>query len=385
MKTTIISQLTIKPEEYGEEIYEEVDWTSVDSEMTDGQRRFINGLVQYYQLESILELGVSAGGGTMVLLNAMENEGTLCSIDSATQFYRNEELPVGYYALERYGNLLNKRWNLITGQDPASVVEVMDKKFDFCVIDTYHHHPVEVLNFITVLPWLKDGAVVVMHDTAAFEWRTKATFLRMLAPRLLLSTVCAEKYIPDLPSGNMMVSNIAAWQISADTRKYCQNLFDILYLPWETSISKITCQSIRTLVSKYYSEKLLHYYEEAVRINISMFLDKQFGMFNFEEKFKKMRKDTVFYGAGRKMRELIEILEWSEGIFDFQIWDRRAESIQEINGHAVLKPDFNTHAKDGQVMTVIIESDEIFEEIRKQFEPLGYRVFHGLDKYMITC
>ena len=135
-------------------------------------------------------------------------------------------------------------------------MDTIDEKFDFCVIDTYHHHPVEVLNFIAILPWLNDGAIVVMHDTTAFEWRTKSTFLRMLAPRLLLSTVCAEKYIPDLPSGNMTVSNIAAWQVNVDTRKYCQNLFDILYLPWEVGISKKTYQSMSSLVQKHYSAQL---------------------------------------------------------------------------------------------------------------------------------
>ena len=212
MKTTKISKLSFLPEEYGKKIYEKIDWSVIDSEMTDGQRRFINGLVQYYKPNKVLELGVSAGGGTTVLLNSVESYGgILYSIDSAKQFYRNPDLPVGYCALEKYSDLLNRKWHLFVGQDPADVMDTIDEKFDFCVIDTYHHHPVEILNFIAILPWLNDGAVVVMHDTAAFEWRTKSTFLRMLAPRLLLSVVCAEKYIPDLPSGDMTVSNIAAW------------------------------------------------------------------------------------------------------------------------------------------------------------------------------
>lgn len=66
------------------------------------------------------------------------------------------------------------------------------------------------------------GAVVVIYDTTAFEWRTKSTFLRMLALRLLLSTVCVEKYIPNLFSENMTVSNIVVWQVNSDMRKYYQ-------------------------------------------------------------------------------------------------------------------------------------------------------------------
>lgn len=41
MKTTIISELPVLPEKYKLEVYEEIDWSGVDSEMTDGQRRFI--------------------------------------------------------------------------------------------------------------------------------------------------------------------------------------------------------------------------------------------------------------------------------------------------------------------------------------------------------
>lgn len=86
MKTTVISDLQMKPEEYRSEIYDRIDWSDIDSEMTDGQRRFIHGLIQYYEPEKVLELGVSAGGGTIVLLNAlMENaQAKLYSIDSAT-------------------------------------------------------------------------------------------------------------------------------------------------------------------------------------------------------------------------------------------------------------------------------------------------------------
>lgn len=48
----------------------------------------------------------------------MEMEGELYSIDCETQFYRNPELSVGYCALEKYSELLNKKWHLLAGQAP---------------------------------------------------------------------------------------------------------------------------------------------------------------------------------------------------------------------------------------------------------------------------
>ncbi|MEY8338952.1 class I SAM-dependent methyltransferase [Lachnospiraceae bacterium 62-35] len=383
MKAVSISDLPIVPEEYGKEIYERIDWTVVDSEMTDGQRRFINGLIQYYCPERVLELGVSAGGGTTVLLNALkENENAeLYSIDSASQFYRNPDLPVGYCAMEKYADLMNKKWHLLGGYDPAEIMEKLDEKFDFCVIDTYHHHPVEVLNFISILPWLNDGAIVIMHDTTVFEWRLKETFLQMLAPRLLLSAVCAEKYIPDLPSGNMTTSNIAAWQVSADTRKYCQGLFDILYVPWETPILKGTCQSINELVKKHYPSKMSEYYADAVRVNASMISVRQFGVFDCEEAYKTLREDTIFYGAGFQMRKLLTMLDLVNLEFKFDIWDRNADKIQKIEKHTVKTPILEKTEKINQTMIVMIESKEIFEEVREQFSSLGYILFHGLKEY----
>lgn len=383
MKTTIITRLPVIPEEYKREIYDEINWTEIESEMTDGQRRFISGLIQYYQPERVLELGISAGGGTVVLLNSLRStDGELYSIDSSEQFYRNKSLPVGYCALERYSDLLNRKWHLFPGKDPASIMDEIDIKFDFCVIDTCHYHPVETLNFISILPWLKDGAVVVMHDTAAFELCSKESFLRMLAPRLLLSTVCAEKYIPDLPTGNTVASNIAAWQVNADTRKYCQNLFDILYLPWEINISENVCQNVEEIVRKHYSDKLFNYYKEAVKINRSLLLKKEFEVFDFEEKYKKLEVDTVFYGAGFQMKNFLSLLNFNSIEFCFQIWDQNGDRIQKIGQYVVSLPDFNTVAKPGQEMIVMIESKEVYEEVRKQFESLGYSVFHGVKEYM---
>lgn len=145
-------------------------------------------------------------------------------------------------------------------------MDSINEKFDFCVIDTYHLHPVETLNFISILSWLNNGAVIVIHDTTVFEWRLKNVFLKMLASRLLFSVVCAEKYVPDLPSGGMNVSNIAACQINSDTKHYCQNVFDILYLPLEMLISRNTYNSVKNwsiniiaLICLYVMKRLYRY------------------------------------------------------------------------------------------------------------------------------
>lgn len=382
----IVSSLDFLAEEYESEIYNKISDLNLNSEMTEGQRRFISGLIRYYQPKNILELGVSAGGGTTVILNAIEDMDTkLHSIDVLEKVYREPEHKVGYIAEEKFAALLGKKWELHLGKDPAEVMKKIDTKFDFCIIDTLHSHPGEVLNFIAVLPWLEDDAVVVIHDTTVFELRFDYSFMRMLSPRILLSSVCAEKYIPNLPSGCpngiTNASNIAALQITPDTRKYARNLFDSLYLPWEANIEDKTLKELRKLVIEYYPSDYVKLFDEAIKVNMSIFSSKESGILGFEKRFRLIPEDTVFYGAGANMKKLLQRISYLDLNFNFSIWDKNAEHINEILGHKVEVPEEKMVNKRNMIVT--IDNFEVYNEIRHKYENLGYKVFHGLRDYFI--
>ncbi|MCL2078883.1 MAG: class I SAM-dependent methyltransferase [Oscillospiraceae bacterium] len=317
------------------------------------------------------------------LSNSLNPNWELFSIDCVTQVGSNPPLPVGYCAIERYSGLQNDKWHLLTGIDPAVAMETINRKFDFCVIDTEHRHPIETLNFISILPYLNDGAIVVVHDISIFMHgsKTNPQYIEWLAPRLLLSAVCADKYIPKTPG----VPNIAAFQVNADTRKYCQNLFDVLYLPWKTDIGAEVYSSTKAIVEKHYGEKMLRYFEEAVRINYSIPFDDKYYI-RLREAFDRLSKDTVFYGAGYRMRCFIRDLEFADTDikFNFPIWDIAADKIGQINGHPVTLPDIKSPAAPGQIMIIMIYDRDVADKLRAQFEPLGYRVFHGVGEYMVA-
>ena len=273
-----------------------------------------------------------------------------------------------------------KIWNLYIGE-PADVLRKLDLTFDFCIIDTMHAHPVEILNFIAALPYLSQGAITIMHDTTVYAWFDNVKvdcFMHMFAPRLLLASVCAEKLIPSLPSGNMDVSNIAAWQINKDTRKYSDNLFDVLFLPWEMMVGKVTIDAVEKVVREKYNSVLLSKYKEAVNLNRQIYLEKK-GSRKFSKMLSLLPANTIFYGAGRKMREILAILDVADIPFPFRIWDRDAEKIKSIYSKEVYFPDFNTVADKGQRLIVMIEDITIFEELRWLFSKLGYTVVHGVE------
>ena len=318
----------------------------------------------------------------MAILNAaMEYGGVVHSIDVTEKMYRKPFLPVGHCVKEQLGDEVDKVWTLHIGE-PAEVLRKLDLDFVFCVIDTLHAHPVETLYFISALPYLNNGAITIMHDTTVYAWMDNKhvdCFMKMFAPRLLLTSVCAEKLIPNLPSGNMNVSNIAAWQISEDTRKYCDNLFDVLYMPWEMDIADATIKAVEEIVAEKYKEDMLNKYHEAIRLNREMFVEAKCRKMGINKSHRDIPNNTVFYGAGSRMKELLSLFDEVNFDFEYKIWDKNFDKISTVGGKRVLAPNYEMRAEPGQLMVVMIEDKNIFNEIKTQFEKLNYTVYHGLN------
>ena len=45
-------------------------------------------------------------------------------------------------------------------------------------------------------------------------------------------------------------------------------------------------------------------------------------------------------------------------------------------------PDWDKKAQSSQVMIVMIENNEIYEDINKRFKKLGYILFHKIEGYL---
>ena len=252
-------------EEYCREISEKIDWSALHSEMSPIERRFVGGLLRYFTPANVLEVGVSLGGGTVNILNAIRDNpaASLVSIDRSKVWWNDNRTPVASDVFKTFPDLSEDKWRLILGKDPSEVLEPLGRVFDFAVIDTAHLHPVESLNFLCALPYLQDGAIVVLHDTSLMIRVRKC-----LASRVLLSSVSAEKCFPregDHP-GLGGVANIAALVISADTKKYISDVFEALMIPWAIfPESDIT--NVRAFLARHYDEYCLGVFDTAVGLN----------------------------------------------------------------------------------------------------------------------
>jgi predicted O-methyltransferase YrrM len=183
------------------------------SRMEGNQREFLNGVVRKFKPKKILEIGVAEGGSSIIILNAIKDlkNSHLFSIDLS----KNEM--IGYCVKNLFNNLSNK-WSLYTGNIPAKFMKKIGKNIEMAFIDSAHLEPGEILDFLIILPFLKEEAIIIFHDIA--NQITKAggkNTRRNWAPYKIFNMIRGNKFYP---SGN----NILTKEIGAINKKINKNI-----------------------------------------------------------------------------------------------------------------------------------------------------------------
>jgi len=235
------------------------------SEMNPDERTFLNALILRNKPEKLLELGVSAGGSSIVMLNSIKDfpKAKLYSIDLYENFYKGAERKTGYF-VDNYPHLKSK-WELFTG---GLALNFMDKSgisgsgIDFCLLDTAHTNPGEIFDFLMVLPFLKDNAIVVFHDTSYHVYNLlRKKYLygeRTITNSLLMSAIAGKKLLPVNHDGGDF-PNIAGIRINENTKKNLFEIFNLLTLKWCSLPSNEQEQEIILWFEKYYDTYYIDY------------------------------------------------------------------------------------------------------------------------------
>ena len=127
---------------------------------------FINGIIRKFKPKNCLEIGVSRGGSSIIILNAIKdiNDSRLISLDLNEDLYYNNGQKTGCNVKKYFPELAENKWKLFTGKQPHIFLEKLNMKFDFLFLDTTHLAPGELINIIEALPFLNENAIVVLHD-----------------------------------------------------------------------------------------------------------------------------------------------------------------------------------------------------------------------------
>jgi predicted O-methyltransferase YrrM len=226
------------------------------SEMTYKERAFINGIIRKTKPKNIVEIGVSAGGSSCVILNAIKDldNSKLYSFDYSTNWYKKTTDNI----TRKSGFLVDilmpdqkEKCEIFTGGVPSKFFNSLPSDgIDLCFIDSFHWNPGEHLNILEILPHLKNDAVVIFHDTVFHTFgkdpyaTTNGVALNSLpGKRIILKS---EK-TAGLANIGAVIINKQNWLE--------HNLFTNLSLPWShQEISKRDFDSLFHYFRQYYSK-----------------------------------------------------------------------------------------------------------------------------------
>jgi hypothetical protein len=230
--------------------------------MSNSDREFLNALILRRRPQKCLELGVSAGGSSVLMLNALKDiaDAKLYSHDYCPEYYRNPKLKSGFL-VDEYPEL-KKPWRLYTGGLVLRFLDEIGQNIDFCLIDAMHLNPGEILDFLMILPYLKSGALVVFHDIHLHASANVRQWWR-ITNNLLISAIHGQKFIPGgFFQGNKELAqfpNIGAVEIDENTRRNIFGLFNLLTIYWPYLPPQTDEEQIYAHLHKHYAEFYLNY------------------------------------------------------------------------------------------------------------------------------
>ena len=228
------------------------------SQMYSNQREFLNGIIRKFEPHKILEIGVKYGGSSIIILNAINDikYSKLYSIDL------NSEKNIGECVFKYFPQFL-KKWTLFKGNFASNFMQKIGNNIDLAFFDTSHLEPGEILDFLIVLPFLKEGAVVIFHDIAH---QITEGYKRMeWAPYIIFNGIRGHKF---LPSGNQILKHdIGAIQLEKNQFKYYKDYFRLLGGQWQYFPKEIYINQIRNFFKNYYDNECLMIFDEAITFN----------------------------------------------------------------------------------------------------------------------
>ena len=234
--------------------------------LTPDEQKFLNGIIRKIRPKKIVEIGVACGGSSAIILNSIKNinKAKLFSIDKLSYCYLIPTKKVGFIVEEKLPELMNK-WTLYKGNIISEVIETIGKEIDLVFLDTMHITPGEMLDLLQVLPFLKEEAIIVLHDTFLM-FRNEKTEKKNFSNNQILVYIRGELLLPNYRD-KVFSHNIGAIKLCKEQNRFYRHYFMALGTQWEYIPDNIDLKLIRKFFMKYYGNKYVEIYDDAIEKN----------------------------------------------------------------------------------------------------------------------
>lgn len=278
------------------------------SEMTRDQAGFLCGLIKTFRPRKVLEVGVAAGSTTLILsyiLNSLKNDAEMFCVDISNDVYYLPGKETGYICKERLTDSSNMKMpQFFLGKFLPERISEIGSNIDFVILDTVHHVPGEILDFLAILPYLSDNAIVVLHDII-LEHENRFVDKDAYVNQVLFSSVTGVKF---LNFDNTYYPNIAAFQVGSDTKKNIMDVFASLTLRWSYIPSLHELEIYRKAYRELYPDEVNMIFENAVRLNTmshkKMDRNCKDYLLSLSNSIFINFRSIYFYGAGKRGKAL---------------------------------------------------------------------------------
>ena len=252
----------------------------LEPEMSEFESAFLCGTLKTFRPKKILEVGVAGGATTAIILQTLEEIGApyeMHSVDVSEKYFKDDSLLSGFMAMfakEKIFGSLRGTHEFHLGKVLAQVIDEIGGDIDFVILDTVHKLPGEVLDFIAVLPYLKAGSVIVMHDVRLHQINSDR-YRECFSNAALFSAVTAEKFLNFEEQALFRYPNIGAFRVSQQTVDHIDNVFLSLILRWKYLPPEKEIVAYRRLYRRFYPAELCEIFQEAIDMNAYNLLHTQ--------------------------------------------------------------------------------------------------------------
>ena len=277
-------------DKYGLNVYNEIKEELIKSKcsiMWSNQREFINGIIRKQKPKKVLELGILFGGSSIIILNAIKDikNSHLFSVDISNS------QKIGNCVKKYFPNLSNK-WTLFKGNIIAKYIEKIGNNIDLAMIDTSHFEPGEILDFLMILPFLKEEAIIIFHDIDHQITHSQGKDMRNeWAPYIIFNLIRGEKF---LPSGKGILNkDIGAIKLEKNQKMFIHDYCRALGGQWQYFPLEKHIQIVINFFEKYYDIKCLTILKESINFNRKFVKDNAKENFYVKLRRKKYHKNKT--------------------------------------------------------------------------------------------